>query len=112
MTSHTPTPWSTSGDLISGAPEPRLNPKVKPYPHSVCKMCWDFDGDAGANGDLPWPVAEQNQLFIVRAVNCHDELLAACKLSLKNVLSDTIAISTWRDMLRDAIAKAEGKDGA
>ena len=65
--SHTPGPWSRSGDLIVGAPEPRPNPKVEPHPHAVAKLCWDFDGDTGANGDLPWSIAKENQKLIAAA---------------------------------------------
>jgi hypothetical protein len=64
---HTPGPWSISGDLVVGAPESRPNPKVEPHPHSVAKLCWDFDGDRGANGDLPWLVAEANAQLIAAA---------------------------------------------
>lgn len=67
MTAHSPAPWELSGDLIVGAPEPRPNPKVEPHPHAVAKLCWDFDGDRGANGDLPWAVAKANGQLIIAA---------------------------------------------
>jgi len=72
---HTPGPWTISGQLINGAPEPRPNPKVKPYPHTVTAVCWNFDGDRGATGDLPWPIAEANARLIAAA----PELLEACR---------------------------------
>ena len=57
-----------------------------------------------------WTCTEENVAeneANARLIAAAPELLAACKLSLKNVLCDTSAISTWRDMLRDAIAKAD-----
>lgn len=64
---HTPGPWSISGQLINGAPEPRANPKVEPYPHTVAAVCWDYDGDRAATGDLPWAVAAANARLIAAA---------------------------------------------
>lgn len=66
-TKHSPAPWTASGDLIVGAPEPRPNPKVAPEPHAIAKMCWDFDGDCNANGTLPWTVAKHNQRLMTAA---------------------------------------------
>ena len=80
MSNHTPTPWSISGDLIVGAPEAVPNPQVAPYPKQVSKLQWDYEGDSGATERrIQWPEAKANADFIVRAVNAHDDLLAALR---------------------------------
>lgn len=58
---------------------------------------------------LVTPVEEQkaNAEFIVRAVNSHELLLAACKSALK--LSHITIGSDVADLLREAIEAAEGK---
>jgi hypothetical protein len=50
---------------------------------------------------------ESDRAFIVRAVNCHEELLAVCKALIgptKNVPFMRVV-----EMAKQAIAKAEGK---
>lgn len=111
---HSPAPWSMSGDLVVGAPEPRPNPKVEPHSHAVAKLCWDFDGDTGANGDLPWSIAKANGQLIIAA----PELLQA----LKAILRDCEEVLAGREPLtidliysiahgkpRAAVAKAQGE---
>lgn len=76
-------------------------------------------GDAGAtvfgpkkpDGSLPEIIASRlkgdNARFIVRAVNCHDELLEA----LRNIANDSRfwqLDSSYQEQARAAIAKAEG----
>jgi hypothetical protein len=107
MSSHTPGPWSLSGDLIVGAPEPRPNPKVEPYPHSIAKLCWDFDGDRNANGDLPWAKAKANGRLITAA----PDLLLACLGSLKFLLARTYPDNetvSLVDTLSQVISSATG----
>lgn len=104
---HTPGPWKRSGDLIVGPPEPRGNPKVEPYGHSVAKLCWDFDGDCGANGDLPWSIAEANGRIIIAA----PKLLETCRLvlgSLEHNLAPEFLPET-RIALREVISQATGE---
>ena len=88
-TQHTPTPWQFDNDDILG-PDGRL----------IAAMA-DDDG-------VPFRNEIANAAFIVRAVNTHGKLLAACKALLDianfNDLSNTDA--KW---ISDAIAKAEGK---
>ena len=103
-----PSPWSLSGDIIVGAAEPRANPKVEPYGHVLAKLCWDFDGDRNANGDLPWKTAEANGRLMVAA----PVLLAACRAaygmfqqSPLNADDDWTA-SQLAQQLRDAIRQA------
>jgi hypothetical protein len=69
-----------------------------------------------ANGG--WPNAEANADFIVRAVNCHDELLAAL-LSCASILpryrgagefpSHDEELDAVLEDVQDAIARAEGR---
>ena len=107
--SHTPEPWIcrhwddnqqitvTSAAHVGSNDLALVRPPLTATPH---------DG---------WTCTEENVAeneANARLIAAAPELLAACKLSLKNVLSDTSAISTWREVLRSAIAKAEGKDGA
>ncbi len=63
---HTPGPWSRSFQLINGAPEPNVHP--------VANLCWDYDGDCGATGDLPWATAKANGELIVAAPELLQEL--------------------------------------
>lgn len=83
---HTPTPWTLDEAGIIWGPHEELAGKSKGY------QC----------------IAEEIELedaaFIVRAVNCHEELLAACKEVLDWVLATEV-----REQLSKAIAKAEGK---
>ena len=109
MTSHTPGPWvcrhwDGNQQIVIESVRHRgpnelalVRPPLTATPHDG----WTCTAEDVAEN-------EANARLIAAA----PELLEACKLSLKNVLSDTIAISTWRDMLRNAIAKAEGKECA
>ncbi len=68
-------PWEMSGDLIVGAPYQPANPKAQKTCHSVAKICWDFDGDCGANGELPWRNAKANGQLLKRAPELYDFLI-------------------------------------
>ncbi len=100
-TQHTPTPWHY-GDciqpiilIVGPGPEQRLIAQIY------------------ASGD---GVGRKNVEFICRAVNCHADLLAACKAVLKAYLTE----ASWGDGIagehgpavdsaRAAIARAEGR---
>lgn len=105
---HTPGPWAISGQLIHGAPERRPNPKVEPHPHTVAAVCWDFDGDRGATGDLPWPVAAANARLIAAA----PELLAAARIALDAIYEHSAAANQPArralHALQTAINKVQG----
>ena len=69
---HTPTPWKLYKDK-NGA-------RFIQNPKELCTICWV--GNEWTPGD--WE-AQANAQFIVKAVNCHDELfdvLVACKEEL------------------------------
>ena len=117
MTTHTPGPWTISGDLIVGAPESRPNPKVAPFPHSVAKLCWDFDGDRNANGELPWTTAVENARLIASAPDMLEALQLAADIlatarqyfpkSIKN--NDKFALELACAAVGKAIANAKGE---
>lgn len=76
-------------------------PKIEPYM------------DILEYGFISTKTAEANAAFIVKAVNCHDELLEACKdcLCFIQELSDRGIVSDWsgeKDLI-NVIAKAEEK---
>ena len=106
---HSPASWTLSGDLIVGAPEPRPNPKVEPHPHAVAKLCWDFDGDAGANGDLPWSIAKANGRLIIAAPDLLQALLLFVEQYQGNGF-DERELRPEMKAARAAIAKAQGLD--
>ena len=58
-------------------------------------------------GEIPIEVAEANARFIVKACNCHDELLEACKRTLWRLDEDKD--SQLISDLKVVIAKAEEK---
>jgi hypothetical protein len=86
---HTPTPW-----YVAGGKTIRYGVKGA--------------GGDGWIGKANWQNGEANAEFIVRAVNCHDELVAVMKEA-----RDKGYTAPWPDGLRDrinlAIAKAEGR---
>lgn len=92
---HTPTPWRTvagyGGINVIGANE---------YGVALVHQL------VGLNA----PQTEANAEFIVRAVNCHDELLAACKAALGSFEKYETQFTSHPlfGELRAAIAKAEG----
>jgi hypothetical protein len=75
------------------------------------EQIFDADGLRVADCGLRDPEDASDAAFIVRAVNCHDELLAACVESydwiaahVGNLPASAVKLST---VLRAAIAKAE-----
>ena len=102
-TQHTPTPWSCI---------PPGNPESNPS--------WAIEFLNGFIVSTLGGNDQANAEFIVKACNCHDDLLAACKDTLADVdfyLTDVDWASrhkNWQDrvtQLRAAIAKAKPKGG-
>lgn len=108
---HSLAPWQLSGDLIVSAQEPRPNPKADHMGYAVAKLCWDFDGDRCANGDLPWAVAKANGQLVAAA----PDMLAALRFAherLTTLLDADEATELDQECLLQieaAIAKATGE---
>ena len=112
-TEHEPTPWIY---LPSEKADPRNGVRVQ----SV-GMIGRALGDGSytiihGTPDCILPLEKANARFIVRAVNAHDCLLAACKTALRivrNIDAGHVVVKgddySLGDTLRDAIAKAEAK---
>jgi hypothetical protein len=114
--SHTPTPW-------------KMRQEIRTMPKRLVedkKGITDFYIDGEPMMGLPVKklvaqcelLNEANAAFIVRAVNCHEELLAAAKGArnvlaalvtgdLKNIRADSVALQ----MLRKAISQVEDSNG-
>lgn len=61
-------PWTFSGQLIVGPPEPHQNPKAQPEGKVVASLAWDFDGDHGATERrTTWAEAEANGRLMIAA---------------------------------------------
>lgn len=99
MTQHSPTPWTLDGEHIFD--------DILAHVATV-----DFSDDdeptITGRGTLPAGTGRNNADFIVRAVNCHDDLLAACRAAFDELasLNDNQDLI---DQLDSAITKAEGK---
>lgn len=105
MSEHTLLPWHNYGPII--------HHKGQHIAHVVADK-------RNADGEMGSDEQRANAEFIVRACNCHDELVAACKLAFDNTPGDTMVYSEGThgdrvyitDVLRAAIANAEGKSDA
>ena len=91
---HTPTPWDTNGFLS--------NDGIRIY-HRQDEVA--HLSDIGLDQD----VLEAHAAFIIRAVNAHDDLLAALKEARNFVLATPFAAPTQLARIDAAIAKAEGR---
>ena len=102
---HTPTPW---GYTYDGSSEWSIGPAADPQSNPVMSI-WSRNDDR----------ARANAAFIVRAVNCHDELIDACRDALHALeVTNPEALQGSRSQarirlmakreLRVVIAKAEG----
>ena len=99
---HTPTPWA-----ISFGFDPSMTGEREVFVAPASGV------PVGIKISTPWvesawkgdPEAEANARFIVRAVNCHDELLTALILVTKRCGPD----SSDGAIARAAIAKAQGE---
>lgn len=88
--SHSPLPWSSSGQLIVSSPVPFPNPQAQPMGKVVANLCWDFDGDNGAtecriNGKELFA----NLDLIVAAVNNHAKLVDLLGWMVKQLQGDS-----------------------
>lgn len=92
---HTPTPWRVAESAAE-------------------KDCWYMEAQyQGFNEGPDWTSVgeddgtfdKEDAAFIVKAVNCHEALLAACKRARNSLDLDTQAI----EQLDHAIAKASGE---
>lgn len=102
-TQRTPTPWKifADGENIDIRPE---NNEI-----TICTI---------QNEDyLPSAIEKRNAAFIVKAVNCHDELVQALEECLQNNVNDLLDTDMTADEIegcghvikaRKAIAKAKG----
>lgn len=94
MSTHTPTPWKTEYENEFG-PEYEL---FGPDGRRVLQYNWNSDRQAEV---------EANAAFVVRAVNCHDDLVAALKAVCG--IGEEYEGMKWSDrekMVTDALAKA------
>lgn len=99
---HTPGPWAMSGDIIHGPMEQPPNPKAQKFGHVICKLGWDFDGDRGRTGDLPWKTAEANARLIAAA----PDLLATLEKAIHWIDADDQGGPEMIGQCRTVIAKA------
>ena len=105
MTEHTPTPW---GCGVAGRNmQEKYAQSRAVYQQGAANLV------AGCFGDVRGgeAVAKANSEFIVRAVNAHNDLLAACKAAISWVGGDDAARygnQVVAEILRAAIAKAKG----
>lgn len=125
MTEHTPTPWG----LAIYRDDPNRPPTVDKIKHMLCESVDRTIQHGGSIPDIYFvcasvdpkdpvftaitgngPHSEANAAFIVKACNCHEELVQACKAAHDMVRN---CPGNWQtqtaDMLGMAIAKAEGK---
>lgn len=97
---HTPTPWR----VTCAYPDETDNVKVKT---NGCIAIKSGVRAIGLFGHESRDEANANAAFIVRACNCHDELVATLKLC-QEMLEMHGETYLWRKV-SDILAKAEGK---
>jgi len=106
MSEHTATPWQATYNSFDEFWE--LDPGEN-YPAFGCFIGWCTEHKDN----------QDNVDFMIRAVNCHDDLLAACKEALKEIESFRdywtgpsmqlhYGVGPRETQLRAAIARAEG----
>jgi len=100
VSKHTPLPFKVAQTFVENSP-----PTWNIYTLRNGKR---FNGDCVAVCDN-----RDDAEFIVRACNCHEELVAACYVALGDLLAQGMprGCSTF-NLLSAAIAKAEGKSDA
>ncbi len=106
MTKHTALPWKVVAEDIGD--------ETFIYAPVGIKGADGFDvvsyeGGFTPNSEWKLDVIKANADFIIRACNCHDELVEACKeaIELIEIMTDYKGLSTWK-MLKAALSKAEG----
>lgn len=89
-TQHTPTPWTLDqrGNIVTVK---RSDIEPSNAETVICDM-----------------MSFENAAFIVKAVNCHDELVEAAQLALDVLSSSIFREGETANILRAALAKAKG----
>jgi len=109
---HTPGPWHVTNDQYSSALfGNHIGFTIKSWDGRLLRDVCNIT----LNNAVGIPEAERkaNAQFIVRACNCHDELLEACRLTLDildNITTDNFSKGgdkPAREALEQAIAKAK-----
>jgi hypothetical protein len=98
---HTPTPWSLNEQTV----------KSPPYELTVA-FCGGAAGCSGTDGRIiTRQEAEANAALIVRAVNAHDDLVAALRnlISMADFFMTDAPQRVAIEEAQAALAKAEGK---
>jgi len=93
---HTQLPWEV------GAKPNRIEPKNAPR--------YELN-DGWIIADTMGPDADANAVLIVRAVNCHADLLEALKRALPHIPEDEPDFADTRELAERAIARARGEVG-
>jgi len=78
MSEHTPTPWRA--DMGEFPPQMKLEPYLRSYVGPDGETI-RVKGFALSGGNVEMDEARANSEFIVKAVNCHDDLVAALRAS-------------------------------
>jgi hypothetical protein len=106
---HTPTPWSVKSELTRSA----SNEVVDADGLTVAECPRYGAGIVSDGRTAPWHHANANAAFIVRAVNCHEDLvracdafLAKCPTSNPDGSSNLPMIESVRRIIRDAKGEA------
>jgi len=97
----TPRPWVVARTSFHGLPDSKNYVTIHNAVVSICKM-------TGSEGMQIEEVPDA--ALIVRSVNCHDDMLAACKAAKKFLESNLVEPGRtifWQ--LVSSIAKAEGR---
>lgn len=108
MRQHTPLPWKASVTKYFGKPDSEQEVVVHNGDVSICTL-------AASKGHIE--EAMPDALFIARAVNCHDELVAALRLlpldkpfeDASDYKDNAKHFAAAMDAARAAIANAEAK---
>ena len=100
----TPGPWVLAGRYIQGTEQDIGDGDVGRLNIATCAVDWSSNGD---------PEQQANARLIVRAVNCHADLVAAleaCSLALgDNKPMSTAKMWELGAVVRAALAKAQGR---
>lgn len=93
MSKHTPTPWRDYG-LAGIKSEAHCSMTTTPLVRCYGKH------------------KEANAAFIVKAVNCHDELIAACQQALEALEDPELETGAYQSLAADSVLSALAKAGA
>ncbi len=98
---HTPTPWITDGVVI--------HPKGQPG--SVVAATVNANSTMYVSTIKDWAEQNSNAEFIVRAANCHDEMLAALQCAIDFMEGEDLdeLHGDLGEVIRAAIANAKGR---